>query len=251
MPWFNASPPIRSPENRSHVALPLTKDVFATLRAALLAADGQWSLSPSARLVELSAMVVFPGAAQQDPHSDVPPDYDVNIGTLWLALQDVTASMGPLTVYSAEPAAVRRQLDWRSLHEYSLREERRRSVRHFDSDGEPAESSSAPLPVPPAAAAESAAFLAALGDPVPLLLKCGDVALMDCRTFHFGSKHTGGEARAVLSVTFEEDAEETNHRRDGTEYAGFTRLLDPSVAARQFRLGDFKPNSCNQEPTTT
>ena len=58
---------------------------------------------PEADLVELSAMVALPGAQSQHPHSDVSPLSQRRIVTLWVALQDVESSMGPLNIYPAAP----------------------------------------------------------------------------------------------------------------------------------------------------
>ena len=69
-PWRPAAPPVRSPARRAHVALPLSRRVRGCLGPALgaLASAGacaRAALGDDARLVELSAMVAFPGARAQ------------------------------------------------------------------------------------------------------------------------------------------------------------------------------------------
>lgn len=78
---------VRAPRHRAHVALPLDDDVAAILTAAATRADAAFEaagLGDDANLVELSAMVAFPGAEAQAPHSDVPPDAASPVCTLWV-----------------------------------------------------------------------------------------------------------------------------------------------------------------------
>jgi ectoine hydroxylase-related dioxygenase (phytanoyl-CoA dioxygenase family) len=81
-------------------------------------------------------MVAYPGCAQQPQHSDVPPDTQHAIATLWVApapnlqdvyrltrkptyrwvaLQDTPVALGATWVVPAPPAEVAKLLDWRAV----------------------------------------------------------------------------------------------------------------------------------------
>jgi hypothetical protein len=92
-----------------HLPLALTDDARLALGLAAqgLHARGAWARCDglpahdlgAARLVELSAMVALPGAGAQHPHTDVPPHSRRRLVTLWVALQDVDATMGPTAIF--------------------------------------------------------------------------------------------------------------------------------------------------------
>ena len=112
---------MRAPDRRVHVMLPLCANVRAVLSAALCPANGlgdaalRCGLSRAARLVELSAMVVLPGAEAQAAHTDVPPHTVQRMATLWVALQDVDRTLGPTMVYASDPAELAARVDWAAL----------------------------------------------------------------------------------------------------------------------------------------
>lgn len=84
---------ILEPKNRAHVRLGMTLEVRAALCAAL-GPGGLLRLSmldagltPAAQLVELSVMIVMPGAIAQCAHADVAPHINHPMATMWVALQ--------------------------------------------------------------------------------------------------------------------------------------------------------------------
>jgi hypothetical protein len=117
----NNARPVRAPERRVHVMMPLCMHVRAVLSAALCPANGlgdaalSCGLSHSARLVELSVMVALPGAVDQASHTDVPPHTKQRMATLWVALQDVDQALGPTMVYPSNPAELAARIDWAAL----------------------------------------------------------------------------------------------------------------------------------------
>ena len=42
----------------------------------------------------------------------MPPNTPQRMATLWIALQDVSASLGPTMVHPADPAALAARIDW-------------------------------------------------------------------------------------------------------------------------------------------
>ncbi len=116
-----SSRPVRAPERRVHVMMPLCAKVQALLSAALCPTRGlgnaafRCGLTTAARLVELSVMVVLPGAEDQAAHTDVPPHTVQRMATLWVALQDVDRTLGPTMVYESNPSDLAARFDWAAL----------------------------------------------------------------------------------------------------------------------------------------
>ena len=92
---YHPNSDVQSPRHRQHVALGWTDDVESILRLATRAAAPAFAraeITHGSRLVELSSMVAFPGAEEQNVHSDVRPDAKRRICTLWVALQMVESA---------------------------------------------------------------------------------------------------------------------------------------------------------------
>ena len=234
---FGSSPrqrPIRSPEKRVHLPLNLTATTRAVLSQAALALEttGAWEragIHASARLVELSCMIVFPGATAQAPHTDVPPDTSQRMGTCWIGLQDTDPSMAPTMIFPAAPNDVASQHNWRAILHHA--EAPARGATYYDSQGEQQELENLSLTPP---------TLNDLGLPPAeaVCLDTGDLCLMDCRVFHNGSAHTGREPRALLSATFEQGLVECASSAGESGPTGFTYELRSDLAGR-FLLSDF------------
>ena len=90
---------VRSPSHRHVLPTPLTPAVRAALEHASAAARAQCEVPASSRVVELNFTCALPGAAAQEPHCDVPPTAEDGRCTVWIALQDVDATMGPTDVW--------------------------------------------------------------------------------------------------------------------------------------------------------
>jgi len=218
---------VRKPWNRSHVALPYGADVEASLRLAVRAAGAAGAFEragvlPSARLVELSSMVAFPGAAEQDVHSDVPPNSSRKTCTLWLALQPVDWTMGPTGFYPASPDDTASSFHWDLLAG--------NVETTYGPDGEA--TSTAPYLEEEEAAGAGHPFRGV--EPEHCVAESGDAFLMDCRTFHFGSANTSETPRAQLSATFRDVDGSADDATEGAD--GFTYLYHGSVP--QLTLGE-------------
>ena len=243
--------PIRSPGHRSHVALTSLEPGSAAeraLQAAVVAlkqplADHFSGLQEQARLVELSYMVSFPGAEDQKAHTDVPPDCRVPIATLWVALQEVTRDMGPTMVHPCDPDDLAKQVDWgAAMVEADMRAAKERQAVIYSSDGEPEVTDHHPA-LPSRSPLPDSVEALELPPAVPLTMNVGDVALIDCGAFHFGSANTSESPRVQLSATFEGGVREALQRggRDTTPTttpSGFTYELHSSLTNR-FRLSTF------------
>ena len=214
---------IRSPAYRRVVILRET----AALEDALLGVAGvalACGLPNHAPLVELSAVITYPGASAQDVHADISPstpDVVVAAGeaeggragslcaplvTCWLSLcpQGVTSAMGPTIIHPRTQTRFRARqeaLDVVAAQEQAalyagLESEdggsgsTMASLRTADGN---AAANEMQLRLQDAAAdaateREQAEFGLAL-DPISLLLARGDVGMMDCRVVHYGSAH--------------------------------------------------------------
>ena len=173
---------VLSPSNRRDLKLALADEVRGCLDPMLrvlrpvIAAQ----LTDDAELCELSALIADPGAQSQALH----PDTQITgahahcaLLTVFLALDDVRADMGPTEVvprtHSGEAHAV-------------LREGNR--VAQLS-----------PSPASAADAGEAALIASGYPSPVPAILSAGDALLMDSRTIHRGSSNVAEHARRKLA----------------------------------------------------
>ena len=197
---------IREPENRAHVRLGMTAEARAVLCAALGPGGllrhsmAEAGLSPAARLVELSVMIVMPGAVEQSVHADVPPHINHPMATMWLALQDVPALLGPTMVHSTNASQLSERERWsRELHAAP----REPTMTTYGPDGSP---EMLPFDVEEEEdpADEHLSVPELLGGDValPMLMDCGDAVLLDTRIFHYGSANTSTTTRAQLRATY-------------------------------------------------
>ena len=196
---------ILEPENRAHVRLGMTSEARATLCAALGPGGllrhsmAEAGLTPAARLVELSVMIVSPGAVEQSVHADVPPHINHPMATMWLALQDVPAVLGPTMVHSTNADQLSEREHWsRELHAAP----REPLMTTYGPDGSLEE-----LPPDEAVACLGDNHLSVpqllAGDvALPMLMDCGDAVLLDTRIFHYGSANTSTTIRAQLRATY-------------------------------------------------
>ena len=225
---------VRSPSHRHVLPTPLTPAVRAALEHASAAARAQCEVPASSRVVELNFTCALPGAAAQEPHCDVPPTAEDGRCTVWIALQDVDATMGPTDVWPGSHTRARAYFE-EQMARYALWEKQELAgedrEQAEEGQGETNEGSAATDKNNGYDAETSAEHTAddddedededeeeaeftrvvlAGGDDAAmrLTLDCGDIALMDCRILHRGGANTSPSAdRFLLNVTF--DAEET------------------------------------------
>lgn len=240
-----AASAIRSPLHRAHVSLPMTPTTREVLRLAATGVCGAFSragLDPmGARLVELSAMVSFPGAAAQTPHTDIPPYAPGRrLCTLWVALQDVARAMGPTMVHPCPPEKLCARVaarfgtagkgvagDAEGNQPRARGRRRRKSSPERRADPRVDPWAPAGLDLPPA---------------VAVLLGAGDAGVVDGRFFHFGGANASAAPRVLLSASFESTATgpATERSAGGGEGGedGFTYELLGGLEGK-FVLGDF------------
>jgi hypothetical protein len=233
---FSLSPsrPIRSPHHRVHVSLELDVDSrkVLTLAATYLRESGVLERSKmnleSAKLVELSAMISFPGAQCQIAHTDVPPFSDgPRVFTLWVALQDIDLSMGPTMIHTCSPELLRSRVDWDEVEHQSLLRETT-TPKFYASDG-----SSENDELEKIQSTDSGWTLDDLNLPTARAIELseGDISLMDGRFFHYGSANVSQVPRVLFSASFEDKKE---HQSD----SGFTYELRSNLVGR-YSLNDF------------
>lgn len=258
---------VRSPRHRRHVALDLSPLVAQTLRSALgglrdQGAVAEAGLDAEAELVELSAMIVDPGAAAQDAHTDVPAVSPTKICTLWCALQDVDETMGPVAVYGEDVAEAVERIDWVAL----AREADnigRAVLGTCDGDVDATDLALDPSAGSPPSQQQLLRDALARAVPVVVAMSAGDAMLMDCRAHHFGTANTSTRSRVQLSATFRQPGRHRPPEAKGARGApgagdesgaelgldlaqqltgdageGFTYELRPELAGKH-KLGDF------------
>lgn len=226
---------IRSPWRRHVIPLQLTQNVGTVLKclAGFLVGKG---VLPSARLVELSAAITLPGASSQDTHTDISAG-TASVGeaslpplvTCWVALHPILApQMGPTVVYPgthlryasrskrlAREAAEDRRMKAALLSSLEL------DLALQECDDHQAKRIRLQAEAVKEDEARELMEFGPLKDPIPVLLDCGDLNVMDCRLAHFGSSYpwqpwslTNLQPRTLLNATF------ANH--DDEEEEGFT-----------------------------
>ena len=241
-------PPIREPKYRMHLPLNMTAQVATALRSSFAALGGEEctssaGLSQQAQLVELSVMLSLPGAKAQAAHSDISPLAQRRMCTLWCALQDVHADMGPITIFPADPQETAARHDWAALMSAN---NRRNNLNEFgttfSADGERCEDQ---VKLRAMVLDEGGRSAVPLGESLSVEMGTGDALLLDCRTFHYGGANQSGTWRAQLSATFREidhgemagiDGNSLHTSPAGDE--GFTHVLLPGLAGK-YQLGDF------------
>jgi ectoine hydroxylase-related dioxygenase (phytanoyl-CoA dioxygenase family) len=156
--------------SRCDLLLPLNKGMQRALQELLknskLANVLVSTIGEDATLYELSALISEPGAPRQPVHPDNPHQENPPLLTCFVALQDISASMGPTTFLpKTHTAAAHAEFDDHVNQRDSMLEIRPNVVA---------------------------------------LLKAGDVALFDSRTMHCGGANdiNLGSSRAVLYLSF-------------------------------------------------
>jgi len=181
-------------------------------------------LGSDAWLVELSAIIALPGAREQRLHTDIPWAERPGLFTTFVALQSVTAEMGPTHVFPGTHTA--------AAHRDCVRISQ--VNRDMGLDGSVEESTvvydgfgnvTTPHPVTP------------LPEPELLIAPAGGSYVIDTRVAHFGGSNRSEYPRALLCFGFQSVREGD---RSGPEpIEGFTYHLDPEVHRQRLKLVDF------------
>ena len=251
---------VYSPRGR-HVILPLESTSLRTKALPALAQVAlQVGLPSSAALVELSMAITLPSASSQEPHTDISPatrDHTVTdergqssscapLVTCWLALQPVTAAMGPTVVFPrTHTRFAQRQRDIEQLdaiealrvHEGGCDHDGDGSLAALSAQGNEYAKQEVRRNEEEAEAEASAREHAAFGEalpPVSLLLGVGDAGLMDTRLVHYGSGRCGSSVhgphgRVLLNATFA--AAGAHSRIHGFTYHRRADALPQSIAS--------------------
>lgn len=191
----------------------------------------------NSHLVELSAIVSFPGSARQITHSDIQYCNNDFILSGFIALTDVTIENGPTCVFAGTHTE--------SFHKYIPKSQP--NTVHYTSDGyvddydggdgdDDTRTAEEKMNRQEEEENEEARLLKeVIGvKEVSALLKIGDILIFDTRVFHYGAANTSKLPRALLMFSFQE----STHRGKEDRVQGFTYHLHSTVRD-QYRLHDF------------
>lgn len=223
--------------NRHSIPLPCG-DLLNSVLSKSIKSIQQFLLSQvpeDAHLVELSAIVSFPGSARQITHSDIEYCKNDFILSGFIALADVTIENGPTCVFAGTHTE--------SFHRHIPKSYP--NMVHYSSDGymddgddirTAEESDNTRINSQEMEKKEEARLMKeVIGvKEVSVLLKIGDILIFDTRVFHYGAANTSELPRALLMFSFQE----STHRGKEDRIHGFTYHLHSTVRD-QYRLKDF------------
>lgn len=210
---------IHSPYQRHSIVASLSADMSGALTHILsLNAEffGRILRAPhdECELVTLGAIVSLPGSESQNVHPDI-VHANCSLVTSFIALQDVDAAMGPTTVYPGTHTE-----DFHALA---------RSMR-----------SSAPAGVP--AEGFDNYSVRSIDELAPktarqIVLREGDMLVMDARIYHFGSANESDADRYLMQVSLLSSSRKSSDGKLPVRPLGFVYHLDE--AAKGKTMADF------------
>lgn len=167
-------------------------------------------------LVTLGAIVSLPGSENQDVHPDI-GQANCSLVTSFVALQDIDASMGPTTVYP--------RTHTEDFHVLA------RGMRSIAPSGVPAEgfdsySARSIDELAPETARE-------------VILREGDMLVMDARIYHFGSANTSDKERYLMQLSLLSSSQKSGGGKLPVRPLGFVYHIDE--AAKGKTMADFVP----------
>lgn len=227
---------VDSPLHRHSFPLEITQGIEGVLRHVLAGADANLFTElcgDDGVLVELSALLTFPGAKAQAIHTDIPfnalPEDKVEgippLCSVFVALQDITREMGPTMIL-------------RGTHKRHFHRTIKATQESYDSSGN--------LEVLIVATGSSQDSDETLRESEPptfseeqmydAALICGGglTYVMDTRCAHAGGANQSASSRAVLCFSFQKDTKPLEKAR------GFTYHLRHDLQREKLRLSDFR-----------
>lgn len=203
--------PVNASFQRHSIKLPFTPALESLMRLLATGEVGEVlrrRLVEQAVLVELSAIISFPGAAAQATHSDVPWNSDdPQLLSVFVAMQDTSLGKGPTRIYPGThtseghdcAAAARGYSSGPGSGDTQLRE----------------------------------ALGEQFGQPVMPEMQAGDATIIDVRCFHGGLANESDAARAYLCATFQlpnmDDVEGFTYHLASATRLPLHRLVEPEA----------------------
>ena len=225
---------VNSPHHRHSFPVQLTPGVLQTIRGVVGKLDPslfQEMVGKNGILVELSALVTYPGAQSQALHTDIPfnalPE-DKETGcpplcSVFVALQDIDRDMGPTMIL-------------KGTHQKGFHSTIRATQESYDSSGN--------LEVLPVSTANNAEEKEDGPSAAPFsdeqmfdaALPCteGSVYVMDSRCAHAGGANVSASTRTVLCFAFQRDTQPMERAR------GFTYHIRAELEKEKLRLTSFQ-----------
>ncbi len=228
---------VDSPRNRHSFPVSLTPGVDAAVRSIVGGTNASLFreiCGDDGILVELSALITFPGARAQSLHTDIPfnalPECkETNtppLCSVFVALQDVDRDMGPTIIFKGtHRKEFHRAID---ATQESYDSSGNIEVLTVSTENSDDDNGNDNYSVPPTTFTEDQIFDAAL-------LPCneGTVYVMDSRCAHAGGANISTTSRAVLCFAFQKDSKPMERAR------GFTYHIRPDLENKQIRLSAF------------
>ena len=190
-----------------------------------------------AKLVELAALVSYPGATSQKIHSDMQYTDKTKIISCFIALKDVTAEDGPTTLF---PETHTKAFHERNTAAYSMEKVT------FSADGERESNedirystSIESIPSNNTMDDLEASKLARFDGAKQALLCAGDILLFDTTIFHFGEANQSDIPRVLLGFAFQSNRGDNNACFEIDKSNGFTYHINPDVQLAELKLFDF------------
>ena len=192
-----------------------------------------------AKLVELAALVSYPGATSQKIHSDMQYTDKTTIISCFIALKDVTVKDGPTSLFPRSHT--------RSFHEKNVAAFGMKKVT-FSADGEREtnedihryhidKDSNTPFD---GGMDDFEATQIARGDQAQQALLCaGDVLLFNTTIFHFGEANRSNDPRVLLGFAFQSNNDDGDACFELDKTNGFTYHITPDVERAALKLLNF------------
>ena len=187
---------IRAPEGRKTILAEMTPEIKRALSAVASAAIDR-GMDPQSRLVELNYTASLPGAEGQGMHTDISPligreEHELGaelspLNTCWVALQQVTADMGPTEIIPSSHETSFQFLQHR-LEICDKLQQTSNTATYYTSDGEIDESmyteQEKRLEAEAAATLESMIAHVTQRSVRAMTMETGDMVMMDTRYVH-------------------------------------------------------------------
>ena len=230
---------VATAENRHSVALNLSPNLAHALQECIgnVRPFLDTKMSPASVLVELSSIISFPGAKDQEIHSDTPwvEDNDLIISG-FLALSPMTIKRGPTCLFPGTHT--------RAFH--SSISSTTTGASYYAADGS-LENDVTMITAHPAESSREShqnQIDAFFGESENAVLDAGDLLLFDTRLFHYGSANISQGPRPLVYFSFQSPRHGTSIRA----IDGFTYHCHRSVRGKS-QLRDF--GGCAVESCST
>ena len=228
---------VATAENRHSVALKLSPNLADALQECIgnVRPFLDTKMSPASVLVELSSIISFPGAEDQEIHSDTPwvEDNDLIISG-FLALSPMTIKRGPTCLFPGTHT--------RDFHSSISSTTSRAS--YYAADGSLETDVAMISAQPTESSRESSQIDAFFGDSEDAVLDAGDLLLFDTRVFHYGSANISQGPRPLVCFSFQSPRHGTSIRA----IDGFTYHCHRSVRGKS-QLRDFGGRAAESSST--